>query len=473
MSRQYINAAKVLEAVASGTSLKAYCSRAKVGKREFALVCETLKYQSLLHDIYQRSGVDISSINVNPHLLCVMTYELLFGAGKIQGGGVVKRLLMDHLPELQGHLKHIMSSRKVTHPSELLSKEIVDAASLPRHVRINLLKTTLHSGVDMIRTSYSTFHIDEHIPSLVVLPPDVRSLHDAPFIADHSVIIQDKASCFPSFILGAYHLSTPRAGDIIDACASPGNKTSHMAAILHEAGARHQIFAFDKSYRRYHTLAQRMEAAGTYNITPQHGDFLAIDTSQYTSVTSILCDPSCSGSGVVRTLERVAQQEDVSTERLKALQTFQIDVVKKALSFPSVTAVVYSTCSVHQIENEDVVAEVLRQSPDWQVIEPPNMVAWKRRGVPGSALSEQQQHCVIRCMPEDGMNGFFVALFVKTHSNHMHSQDAIVNEISEVSKTGSNNEEVDIVESKISGRKRRRSHCGKWWKPLSGNKFLC
>ena len=66
-----------------------------------------------------------------------------------------------------------------------------------------------------------------------------------------------------------------------------------------------------------------------------------------------------------------------------------------------------------QEENECVVAEILRLHPEWDVKAPPRLSSWHRRGITTDGLTDSQASCLIRCMPEDGMNGFFVALFVK------------------------------------------------------------
>lgn len=444
MSRQYIGAAKALKAVSAGSSLKAYCAKTKVGKLEYALCCETLKYQSTIQQIMQDSGISAEKMDVDTFVLEVMIYELLFGQKKITGGGVVKRRIMEYLDTLKEMLSKHMTTNHVINKNDLIPDHIREAGKLPKYIRINEIKMNIESGQEILFDRFSKNCIrDQHIPSLYSLPMGVCCHGDLDIIKSGQFIIQDKASCMPSQILMD---SWSGAGDIIDACAAPGNKTTHMAALLHmklaemaEASdkvaanrssdvtqAREcRIFAYDKSPPRALLLTSRVQQAGADRlITVQNKDFLQLDpsSSELKGVTAILLDPSCSGSGVVRAIERVVERDQRSgkestvvedKERVRRLQAFQITALKKAFSFPNADVVVYSTCSIHQEENEDVVAEVLRNNSDWDLARPARMESWPRRGNAHTSLTESQSSCLIRCHPSDGMNGFFVALFMK------------------------------------------------------------
>ena len=70
----------------------------------------------------------------------------------------------------------------------------------------------------------------------------------------------------------------------------------------------------------------------------------------------------------------------------------------------------------------------LLQSPEcseWELSTPSRMVSWHRRGVALAGLGAEDQAKLIRCLPEDGMNGFFVALFVKKSDANSNSSDRI------------------------------------------------
>lgn len=66
--------------------------------------------------------------------------------------------------------------------------------------------------------------------------------------------LQDKASCFPAHVC-----NPPKGAHIIDACAAPGNKTSHLSALVGNTG---KIFAFDLDMRRLDLLKRLTTKAG-------------------------------------------------------------------------------------------------------------------------------------------------------------------------------------------------------------------
>lgn len=200
MSRQYISAAKAVEAVDSGKqSFKSYCgSSGKIGKVDFALAAETMKYSSILDIVFEKSGVSAAKLDVGSGMLKVMSYELLFGKKKISGGGAVKRSVMEIREKISGALTDIMKAKGVTNHIDLLSNEVTEASKMPKYIRINEIKLpSIREGLAVIMEACPLAVLDDMIPSLVVLPPG-KSLGEHPYVKDGRLIIQDKASCFPS-----------------------------------------------------------------------------------------------------------------------------------------------------------------------------------------------------------------------------------------------------------------------------------
>ena len=195
-----MSAAKAVDAVDSGRqSFKSYCgSSGKIGKVDFALAAETMKYSSVLETIFEKAGVSATHLDVGSGMLKVMSYELIFGKKKISGGGAVKRAIMEVKEKLISALDDVMKERGVSEHKELLSEEVTEAAKMPKYIRINEIKMpVVEVGLAEVIKACPSAVFDDMIPSLVVLPPG-KSLGEHPYVKDGRLIIQDKASCFPS-----------------------------------------------------------------------------------------------------------------------------------------------------------------------------------------------------------------------------------------------------------------------------------
>ncbi|KAG8590130.1 hypothetical protein GDO81_006649 [Engystomops pustulosus] len=339
---------------------------------------------------------------------------------------------------------------------------------LPRYVRVNTLKTSLddvityfkrqgyaNKGkarsieelVDFAQKSGKFFLQDLHIPNLLVFPPSTDFHNDSLYTSGH-LILQDKASCLPALLL-----DPPVGACVIDACAAPGNKTSQLAAIVQNKG---KVFAFDLDTKRLATMSTLLLRAGVTCQELANQDFLKVNPCdpKYQKVSHILVDPSCSGSGMPNQM-RVLTDEAGSEkeERLQALSAFQRRALSHALSFPSVQYVVYSTCSIHQQENEDVVKDILQQHPDFGLVNV--LPSWPLRGLDTFAGSE----CCLRAsLTETLTNGFFVALFKRRSPEERRLYEELKqSDLHQEEASNRENENKDLVISDSSVQSKRKS----------------
>ena len=324
----------------------------------------------------------------------------------------------------------------------------------PRWVRVNTIKTTLeeqlkttfagyeHStSLEQLLDTFSSrteklLHVDKHIPNLLALPPSA-DLSKTSAYTQGLIILQDKASCFPAYLLDL----RPEDGDCVDACAAPGNKTTHLAVIMHEresAARKSTIYACERDKTRALTLQQMVRIAGAEGLVTIKAcqDFLRVDPNQppWNGVGALLLDPSCSGSGIVgrdelvkvvlpreavikvsnpqskkrkrkppveagrpivdtpeipeeTPLKKVELPYQLST-RLTALSTFQLKLLLHAFEFPKARKITYSTCSIYAQENEHVVIKALdfpiAKRRGWRIRQRhekiSGMKAWEIRG---------------------------------------------------------------------------------------------
>ncbi|KDQ57244.1 hypothetical protein JAAARDRAFT_35863 [Jaapia argillacea MUCL 33604] len=403
-------------------------------KRTAALVIETLKFKPALTDVIVASKLlkeerKITSMN----LALVLVHDLLLSNGIQAGDGPVKQAVLRHKTRLSSEFQRLKIKKGAKSNQGLAQAEDPRAAAIPRYVRVNTLMGTTEDTISTLTSrgfefsgpfdSTKGFAADSLIPDLLLFSPQTQ-FHEDPLYKSGKLILQDKASCFPAVVL-----DPPCSGGavVLDATAAPGNKTSHLSALMQNKG---KLFAFEKDRKRFGTLTKMLSKAGCTNVQSVHADFLSVSPSdeKYGAVTHILLDPSCSGSGIVNRMDYLMESEiesdDTQEERLNKLAAFQLTMIKHAMKFRSVVKIVYSTCSIHAVENEQVVSQALksdeaRAGKFGLASRSQVLPLWHRRGVPTEMDDPTHAECVVRCSPgEDGTNGFFVACFVKEAGNN-------------------------------------------------------
>ncbi|KAL4108756.1 hypothetical protein PRIC1_000465 [Phytophthora ramorum] len=454
MSELYKEAAALLhklEKRQGGLKSLAYAETTVHKRSSFALVCETLRYKPLLRELLSAVPECHKALKTPKDakepvaLVFVALYDLLFGRQKIQGGGYVKKALIQHQTAFRAALARLKIKCKVASNEALLPPENRQQhLALPRYVRVNTLLASPQEAETFAR-EYDAKQ-DSDVRDLLVLPSGTE-LHEHDMVQSGKLVLQDKASCFPAYVLhGEHYDAKDKQGDVIDACAAPGNKTSHLAMLLQQHDGdgedgttpKRRVFAFDRSPKRLELLKRRMKLAGAATrVQAELQSFLEVpvDSETYRNVRSILLDPSCSGSGMTNRLDHLldiasardtvleadagAEYEEDTAKRLQSLADFQLEALRKAFSFPQVERVVYSTCSIFQKEDEEVVAAALKSEENIRALRPfvlkPALTSWPRRGLEVAGLSEKQASALVRANGlEDSTNGFFVAYFERT-----------------------------------------------------------
>lgn len=395
-------------------------------KHIFALVSSTLKYKPFILEIMKKAKFLQEERSIQEPMALLLVHDLLFSkSGRIQmGKNPMKDSVLKHKTRLQAELTKL----KLKHRVKSLD-EIIDEDDTPvRWFRINTLLSDTDTVLDQLsldevssvdKIKPGTIYKDKYIQNLYGVSPKERITKSIAYDKGH-LIIQDRASCFPASILN------PGPADVvIDACAAPGNKTTHLAA---HVGLPGSITAFEKDVRRSNILKMMVKKAGAESIVSVNvGDFTHSNPEDFTGVTGLLVDPSCSGSGIFgRAHEEETPEESYSDERLQKLASFQFSIMRHALNFPNAKKVVYSTCSIHAEENERVVIDLLNDTQvkrgGWRVANRSRVVPmWPRRGLVEEFQAfphpEQLAGGCVRAIPKvDGGIGFFAALFERDSS---------------------------------------------------------
>lgn len=162
-------------------------------------------------------------------------------------------------------------------------------------------------------------------------------------------------------------------------------------------------------------------------------DFLTTDPEKYDRVTHIQLDPSCSGSGMTNRLkfgEYADQELTKDTKRLWNLEALQRRMVSHAMSYPSVERIVYSTCSIHEEENENVVRYALKHHRQFRLV---NIFEgqWKSgRGIVKSNRDRRLNldYCIRTSYSSNFTNGFFISCFERMTDEEMQQNPEIMDE---------------------------------------------
>lgn len=183
---------------------------------------------------------------------------------------------------------------------------------------------------------------------------------------------------------------------VLDICAAPGGKTFTMAEMMNGKG---KIYAFDLHEKRIELIRKGAERLGLTNIRAAAGDATKYNP-ELPEFTKILCDVPCSGYGVIAKKPEIKYKPLSDFARLPEIQ---YSIAENALRYLAVGGeMVYSTCTVRKAENDDVVERLLREHPELEPVELPEMLL--RKFGTKATLS-----------PMYGFDdGFFVAKFRKT-----------------------------------------------------------
>jgi len=274
---------------------------------------------------------------------------------------------------------------------EEIAADLMSPVETPKYIRIN----TLRGGESVIQELRARGYRLEATPGVRYAYRVVgrsEGLTDTLFYREGDFVMQDKAS----ILVG--EMASPMAGNVVlDICAAPGVKTSHLAQIM---GNRGRIISVDINSARLGSWKRIMERMGVSIGEPVIGDASKIDGLPDIMADLVLLDPPCSGTGTFNTIPSTKWR--VTRSSIKDYATLQSRLLENAATHLKPGGyLVYSTCSISVEENEGVIRSYLLEHPEFKIVE-----ASPRLGSPGLlGLVEAQ-----RLYPKTHeCEGFFIA----------------------------------------------------------------
>ncbi len=174
--------------------------------------------------------------------------------------------------------------------------------------------------------------------------------------------IQDESS-----MLVAQALQIEPGQKVLDACAAPGGKTTHIAALLNNEGSVTALDIHEHKLKLVRENAERLRVADTV-VTKEMDARKVAETFDAESFDRILVDAPCSGLGLMRRKPDIKYQKQ--PQDFVQLPKIQLEILKScAPALKSGGIMVYSTCTIARAENQQVVAEFLATQPDFEKID--------------------------------------------------------------------------------------------------------
>ncbi|KFF40924.1 MAG: ribosomal RNA small subunit methyltransferase RsmB [Candidatus Atelocyanobacterium thalassa isolate SIO64986] len=227
-------------------------------------------------------------------------------------------------------------------------------------IRINSLKTTIEEVRRHLIMAKVNVEYLPYLPYALRLKGKTGDIKNLPGFMKGNWTVQDISAQLVSYLLD------PKVGDIIiDACAAPGGKTTHIAELMQDKGL---ILACDRISSRLGKIQQNVERLGLKSIKLIKGDSRYLQ--QFTNFADrVLIDAPCSGLGTLHRNPDIRWRQ--TPEKIKQLSIMQKEILHRAAQWVKPNGVlVYSTCTLNIVENEIIVHNFLKDNPEWHIEKP-------------------------------------------------------------------------------------------------------
>lgn len=258
----------------------------------------------------------------------------------------------------------------------------------PTSVRVNPLKSTKEELRQELALEGVTVRDNEDVPGALYLE-NYDFLGKLSSFQAGKFYVQDVSSMQVAL------WARPKPGDyILDVCAAPGGKSIHLAEMLWQAEKQQDVVpgtveARDLTEYKVSLIEENIESCGLPNIRAVQADARILDEAQIGKADIVVADLPCSGLGVLgRKADVKYRVTPKDCQELCGLQRQILHTVQQYVKPQGI--LMYSTCTINSMENEENVKWFLKEHPDFQ-------------------LERQQQ-----ILPRKGQNdGFFLAKLKK------------------------------------------------------------
>ena len=255
------------------------------------------------------------------------------------------------------------------------------------HIRINSRMAT-ESDVEFLLKKNKTDFKKSDVGGYIVKANDaVRHMFDKGLVTFQS----------PSSILSVKALGVTDGAQILDICSAPGGKAVYMSELCPHG----KVVACDLYPHRVALIQKYKNRMHTPNVKAVQADACVLNDEWKNTFDFVLCDAPCSCLGTFKKHPDVFLNKDESC--ISELAATQRQILENAAKYLKVSgAMVYSTCTLFEEENENVVHDFLEKNVDF-VLE---HISGLEKIDGGKYLDNKG---MIQILPHDEYDGFFIA----------------------------------------------------------------
>ena len=285
---------------------------------------------------------------------------------------------------------------------EGITSKILEGYSQKRMVtfRINTLKMSIEKVEEVLKNNNIEFEkVSWSDVAYIVKNVREDTLKELEIYKNGEIYLQSLSSMLPPIVL------EPKENtDILDMCAAPGGKTTELASLTNNNA---NITACELNKIRIEKLKYNIEKQGATSVYIMQEDSRRIN--DFFSFDNILLDAPCSGSGTLN-VEDVNLEKTFTEKLIEKSQKAQLELLNKAVKIlKQGQEMVYSTCSILNVENEEIVSKILKNNKV-------EIVPIEFKGKEELPLLPTKIDGTLCVMPTELYEGFFIAKIRKNHN---------------------------------------------------------
>lgn len=279
----------------------------------------------------------------------------------------------------------------ISHFGKAFTEDLLEANSEKPslYLRVNTLKTTRE---ELIKSLEEQEVSCEKVPFLeeAIKVNNLKNIENNELYKKGLFTVQDVSS-----MLVAKVLNPKENSEVLDVCSAPGGKTTHIATLMNNTG---KVVSRDIYEHKIKLIQNSVRRLGLKNVEVQLFDALALDKESVDKFDYVLADVPCSGLGIIRRKPEIKYK---TKDEFKELPKLQKQILQNAAKYVKVGGtLVYSTCTVQDNENIEVVESFLQSNKRFEFDQIQNI----------NIDLENEQKGYIKIYPNvHGMDGFFIA----------------------------------------------------------------